>query len=216
MCIRDSLPPDVRDRRTATLAARTAALGADALVLSFLPDIRWATGFSGSNALVLADADGLTLYTDGRYGEQARRECPGVRVEVPGYDLVGALAGLAGRRAALQADHVTVALYADLAARHPDTAWVEASAILERDVAVKTDAEIARIDAAQRITEAVFDDVCDVVSQALRSGEVLTERAVGAHIVYGHLSRGCDRMAFDPIVASGANGALPHLSLIHI
>jgi Xaa-Pro aminopeptidase len=38
----------------------------------------------------------------------------------------------------------------------------------------------------------------------------MTERAIAAEIVYQHLKRGAERMAFDPIVASGPNGALPH------
>lgn len=201
--------PDLRADRARALAARADVLGIDALLLSHPPDVRWATGFTGSNALVLVTADGIALYTDGRYGEQARSECPGVDVHVPGNDLVGALPDLGGT-VGVQGDHLSVASFGDLTQRLPTTHWRPLSGVLEPLAAVKTDAEIARIEAAQRITEAVFDEVCDAIVDAVRTGEILTERALGARIVYGHLRRGCERMAFDPIVASGANGALPH------
>ncbi len=209
--------PALRGARAAALAARAADLGADGLLLSHLPDVRWATGFTGSNALVLSRRGETILFTDGRYTEQAARETgaddgSGVEVRVPGYDLIGALAGAAtgGQTLAIQADHLTASALADLRSRHASTVWREATAVLDALVAVKTDAEIARIEAAQRITEAVFDEVCDVLRSARASGEALTERDLGARIVYGHLRRGCERMAFDPIVASGPNGALPH------
>lgn len=210
MTLPDLLPPEVRDARQAALAARAAALGADALLLSHLPDVRWATGFSGSNALVLAIADRLVLVTDGRYGEQARRECPGIEIRVPGYDLVGAIDDVSGKTVVLQEDHITVASAGDIVNRHPDATWINSKMVLDELVAVKTDAEIERIEAAQRITETVFDELCERIVQSFRQGEIVTERHLGAHAVYGHLRRGCERVAFDPIVASGPNGALPH------
>ena len=209
--------PSLRRARADALAARAAELGADGLLLSHLPDVRWATGFTGSNALVLARGGETILFTDGRYTEQAASETgsatgSGVEVRVPGNDLVGALgdAATGGQTLAIQADHLTASVLADLRARHSGTVWMEVSAVLDALVAVKTGAEIARIEAAQRITEAVFDEVCEVIRSARAPGEALTERDLGARIVYGHLRRGCERMAFDPIVASGPNGALPH------
>ncbi len=211
------LTPAVRADRRAALERRAADLGADGLLLSHLPDVRWATGFTGSNALVVVHASpagggALVLLTDGRYAAQAAAEAPGVDVRVPGVDLAGALAacGIDGCRIAVQADRLTAAALADLRVRHASTDWSEQTAVLDALVAVKTPAEVARIEAAQRITEAVFDEICEVVTDARARGEALTERDLGARIVYGHLRRGCERMAFDPIVASGPNGALPH------
>ena len=48
--------------------------GIDALLVSDLTNIRWLTGFSGSNGWVLLDRDQLTLVTDGRYGVQAAHQ----------------------------------------------------------------------------------------------------------------------------------------------
>lgn len=191
-------------------ALRTAAgqAGADALVVSFLPDIRWATGFTGSNALVVILPDVAHLVTDGRYAEQARAEARGVAVYTPGYDLTGFAAAQGwlapGMQVAVQAEHVAVATMHAWRAAFSGVGWVETEGLAEPLVAVKTAAEVTQIVAAQRITEAVFEEVCGLI----RPGA--TEQEIAAEIVVRHLRRGCERMAFDPIVASGPNGARPH------
>jgi len=81
---------------------------------------------------------------------------------------------------------------------------VAVSGLLSEAVATKTDAEIEGVRRAQRLTE----DVLDAILPMLRPG--ITERAIGAEIVYEHLKRGASAMAFEPIVASGPRGALPH------
>ena len=49
-----------------------AALGdCDALVVSDLTNVRWLTGFTGSNGWAVLTPGSLTLVTDGRYGVQA-------------------------------------------------------------------------------------------------------------------------------------------------
>lgn len=194
--------------RLDALRAAADQAGADALVLSFLPDIRWATGFTGSNALVVILPNAAHLVTDGRYAEQAQAEAHGVAVHAPGYDLIGFAATQGwfapGLRVAVQADHVSVATMRAWRSSFPSVIWVETEGLAEPLVAVKTDAEVAQIAAAQRITEAVFDDVCGLI----RPG--VTEQEMAAEIVFRHLQMGCERMAFDPIVASGPNGARPH------
>src|SRR6202030_3652833 len=59
-----------------------AASGADALVLTHLPNIFYLSGFSGSNAILLVLGDALYLFTDGRYTIQAREEVPQARVRI--------------------------------------------------------------------------------------------------------------------------------------
>jgi len=201
-------PTSMPSSRLAALLDAVQDVGADALVVSFLPDIRWATGFTGSNGLVVILPDAAHLVTDGRYAEQARAEASGVAVHAPGYDLIGFVAAqgwlLPGLRVAVQADHVAVATMRAWRLAFPGVEWVETAGLAEPIVAVKTDAEVAQIVAAQRITESVFEDVCGLI----RPG--VTEQELAAEIVVRHLRRGCERMAFDPIVASGPNGARPH------
>lgn len=194
--------------RLDALRAATAAAGADVLLVTALHDVRWACGFTGSNALLVVTPGAAYLVTDGRYDAQARAEATGVHVHVPGYDLVGHVADAAlvpeGARVAVQAEALSLARMAELRAALPGRAWIDTDGLTAPLVARKEPGEVEKIAAAQRITEAVFEAACAFI----RPGQ--TEQEVAAMLVYEHLSRGCQRMSFDPIVASGPNGALPH------
>lgn len=182
--------------------------GADAALITFLPDIRWAVGFSGSNGVLLVRPEAAYFLSDGRYAVQAEREIEGAEVHIPGYELYEHLAeaGLFGsaERILFQAEHVTVARREKLGEQFPELTWVPSEDLLTKAVARKEPSEVERIRAAQRITEAVFDHLLGFI----RPGR--SEQEVAAEVVYGHLLRGAERMAFDPIVAAGPQGALPH------
>ncbi|QXD15510.1 Xaa-Pro peptidase family protein [Rhodocaloribacter litoris] len=195
------------------IRALCARQEAGAALITSLPDVRWACGFTGSNGVLIVRPGAAHLITDGRYRVQAEREVRDAAVHAPGYDLLGyaAEAGLfeAGEKVLLQAEHVTLAGQARLRALFPDVAWHPVEQLLVRLVAEKAPEEVACIRRAQRLTEAVFSELLDL----LRPG--MTEREVAAEIVYRHLRHGAERMAFEPIVAAGPNGALPHARPTH-
>ena len=190
------------------LRALAADRGADGLLVTFGPDVRWACGFTGSNGLLAVLPGAAYFLTDGRYTEQAKAEVRGADVHVVSGELAAALGVLGvvapGTRLLVQADHVALAAFDALGQALPAATLVPDAGLLPPLVAVKTADEVARIERAQRLTERVFE----AVVATLRVG--MTERAVAAEIVAGHLRGGAERMAFDPIVASGPNGALPH------
>lgn len=179
-----------------------------AVLITVLPDIRWACGFSGSNGILLVKPDAAHFITDGRYQVQAQREVRGATIHVPGYALFPYLAesGLLEdvSSIAFQADHVTVAEMEGWIALLPHITWRPVENMLTRQVASKTEDEIDRIRAAQAITDAVFEQILGFMRPGQREVEVAAE------IVYHHLQRGASRMSFDPIVAAGEHGALPH------
>ncbi len=181
---------------------------ADAVLLTFLPDIRWAVGFSGSNGLLLVTPDAAHFITDGRYTEQAAAEVQGAEVHVPGYALFAHVqeSGLLGEAMSLlvQADHVTLAQQDQLRDLFPDVQFVPISGLMNEAVAAKTEDEIEAIRCAQHVTEDVFDELLPLI------GPGVSETDLAAEIVYQHLKRGASAMAFDPIVGSGPRGALPH------
>lgn len=193
--------------RISQVRRRLAELGADALFLTSLPDIRWACGFTGSNALLIVGLDGAHFVTDGRYTDQARAEVGGAEVHIAENGLdecVGEEELLRSvSTVAFQADSVSVARREALEEKH-EVQWVAETKVLTRLVASKEQAEIECIRAVQSITEAVFDEVIGLLEPGM------TEREVAAEIVYRHLKRGADSMSFDPVVASGPNAARPH------
>ncbi len=185
-----------------------AEMGADSVLLSFLPDIRWTCGFTGSNGLLVVTSNRALFLTDGRYGEQALREVHDAEVEAGSYDLYGAIAAAhiwnEGGTVLVQADHLTLAELDTLSDRFPAVKWVFVKDLLSRFVARKEAWEVDCIRRALAITERVFERVVGFIKPGV------TEKELAAEITYGHLSEGADAMSFEPIVASGPNGALPH------
>jgi Xaa-Pro aminopeptidase len=182
---------------------------ADALLISFQPHIRWGTGFSGSNGLLLVSGEACHLVTDGRYRDQARAETPSevtVHIASNGLSAYMAEEGLldAYDAVAFQSEHVTVEQLDAWRDRFDHVEWVAAPGVLTERAGVKSEAEVDAIAAAQAITDAVFEELVDFIAPGQ------TEQEVAAELVYRHLKRGAEKMSFDPIVASGPNGALPH------
>lgn len=194
--------------RISRARGRLDDLDVDALFLTSLPDVRWACGFTGSNGLLIVGPDDAHFVSDGRYTDQAHAEVEGATVHIAKNGLSEYLGeeGLLTEftQVAFQADSVSVAKREKLAEEHEDVEWVPATRILTPFVAAKEPSEVDRIRAAQSITESVFEAILDLLEPGL------TEKEVEAEIVYRHLKKGADSMAFDPIVASGPNAARPH------
>ncbi len=194
--------------RLDTLRRLAATCGADAAILSHPPDLRWAVGFTGSNGLLLVTETAAHFVTDGRYTSQARAEVDGADVHVAD----GALAAWAGdhgllddaSRVVVQAEHVTLAASDDLRKAFGGIDLVAVRDLLSEAVAAKSEAEIEAVRQAQALTCEVFDAVLPYLAPGI------SEQAVAAEIVYQHLQRGASAMSFEPIVAAGPHGALPH------
>ncbi len=194
--------------RIDAIQARLRELKVDAALITRMTDIRWATGFSGSNGILIVLPDESHFVTDGRYTEQARDQVTGATVHVPGYKLYehvseeGLLEDV--QHGACQADHLTIEQYEKLRSRFSAIEWNPISQFLDGAVASKSAEEVECMRRAQDITDRVFSDILTLI----RPG--VTEREIGAEIVYRHIRYGADRVSFDPIVASGLNGARPH------
>lgn len=196
-----------------------ASGGLDALVITSLPNILYLTNFSGSSAIVLLTAERLLFITDFRYltvlaeARGTPHDCPGLEVvTVDGsYDATLAewLAAQPWRRVGFEAAHLTVDRYrwltATVAANGPtDTEFVATERLVERARVRKDPYEIATLrEAARRLSV-----VATAAPAEVRRG--LTERDVALAIDRRVRQAGFDRPAFDTMVASGPNAALPH------
>ncbi|MDO8363840.1 MAG: aminopeptidase P family protein [Actinomycetota bacterium] len=198
--------------RADRVRSRMAAAGHEALLVSDLTNVRWITGFTGSNGWVVIDHEGLTLVTDGRYGVQAAQQL--AAAGVVGEVLVGAtttdtqahLAALCGRhdRVGFEAEHVSFAQHARWAAAF-DTELSSAGGIVEAERRVKDADEIDAMARACRIADQALAEV------APRLGEGLTEAQVRNLLEVRMRELGATGPSYETIVASGpVNGALPH------
>lgn len=194
--------------RLDTIRALVAERDADAALVTHGPDVAWATGFTGSNGVLVVTEHAAHLVTDGRYRTQAAEEVTGAEVHVtqdPLPAFVGARGLLgAARRVVVQGDHVTVAVLGRYEVACPDARFVPVEEWLAPVRAAKTEGEVEAVRRAQALTCSVFESVLPLV----RPG--VTEHEIAAELVVRHLRAGCSAMSFEPIVASGARGALPH------
>ena len=192
------------------IADKLETYGLDAMLIASEPGERYAVGFLGEG-LLLGAGEEAHYSTDGRYIEAARREIAGARVELISrerghLDLARAYIHAHGlKRVGVESGAVSVERY-PLWQRElsPFCELIPAQALPDGLRASKDPQELAAMAEAQRITDEAFSEMLGV----LRPG--MTEQEAAARLVYEMLRRGARKVSFDPIVAAGANGSMPH------
>ena len=193
--------------RSARLAERIAERELDAIVVTNLPNVRYLTGFTGSNGVCVVGPEQRDFITDFRYVEQAKREVQGFDRVQGQQDLVGELAERLGGRVGFEDQHMTVRTHARLGEIVGEgVELVPAGGIVEELRAVKSADEIARI----RQAAVLADQILEYVRERGLVGR--TERAVAIDLEREMRERGAEEPSFPSIVAAGPNGALPHAS----
>jgi len=187
------------------------AAGVDGLLVTKLESIRYLTGFSGSAGMLYVGASEAVLFTDGRYRDQAAEQLAASAVEARvhvagGAGQLEALRRLAGGGAelGLEAVHVSWSLHQRLETLLAPTRLVATKGLVERLRAVKDPGEVARI---ERACEAADVALAQVKERLL---EGCSETEFAGELEHEMRRRGADGAAFDTIVASGPNSALPH------
>ena len=196
---------------------RTAfdAAGVDALLVTRLPNVHYLTGFTGSAGLLLVTAADAVFVTDGRYRDQASEQlgAAGVAARVAigatqtaQRDVMSAAVADAGvGRLGLEAHGVTWAQQRSFADEwFPGVELLATAELVEGLRRLKDAGEVARIEAAC----AIADDALAALLPTLIEGPTELEFAIA--LEFGMRERGASGNSFDPIVASGPNGAKPH------
>jgi Xaa-Pro aminopeptidase len=181
------------------------------MLVSDLINVRYLCGFTGSAGALLVYADGrpAVLATDGRYRTQAAAQAPDVAVAIEragGKHLVGQAAAAELRRLGFESHVVTVDGFDTLSGAACDTEMVRAAGTVEALREVKDAGEVALLRLACEAADAALTDLVD--RGGLRPGR--TEREVGRELEALMLDHGADAVAFETIVAAGANSAIPH------
>jgi Xaa-Pro aminopeptidase len=180
----------------------------DAMLVTRLTNVRYLTGFTGSNAQAIVAPAASLFFTDGRYTEQSRHEVSDLeRVTYLGqFDepLSEACERLGIRRLGFEAHDVTVSGLRKLQEKMPDVEFVDAEEAVERLRWVKDAEEIALLDEAQSCTDTAFDDILE------RLAVGMTERQVALELEHALRRAGADGLSFESIVAFGEQSAEPH------
>ena len=196
------------ERRLHEVRRHLAVTRLDALLVSHIPHVRYLTGFSGSNGLCAITRQNQYFLTDPRYRSQSKAEVEGFEIHVTSIGLLEELGKrrlLRGaKRVGFESTHTTVDAHSKMKASLAGVSMVATKSFIERVAAVKDEVEIESIKGAVEITEKVFQKLLHILKPGL------AEQDIAAEISYWHKRFGAEGDAFEPIVASGVRGALPH------
>ncbi len=195
-------------QRRRDVSARLSEWKIDALLVSSPANVRYLSGYSGSNGLILLGANEAHFFTDPRYGLEAAKNIT-CKVHVAKGPLIKAAAAILKRRkwkkTGFEAAWMRVeeynALKDELAlgySLHP------VGRVIEEQRMVKSAAEIALI----RKSVLANSEAYSRTLQRIKTGA--KENDIAAELEFQMRMLGAEKPAFDTIVAAGARSALPH------
>src|ERR1700712_3793830 len=181
------------------------------MLVTDLVNVRYLSGFTGSNAALLVRVDSETpvLATDGRYRTQAAQQAPDAEIVIEracAPHLAASAATCGVRRLGFESHVVTVDGHALIAKAAGDVELRRAAGAVEALREVKDAGEIALLRLACEAADAALADL--VAAGGLRPGR--TEKEVGRDLEARMLDHGADGVSFETIVAAGVNSAIPH------
>jgi Xaa-Pro aminopeptidase len=190
--------------RADRLAAAVGEQGLDALLITNLPNLRWATGFTGTNGAAVIGPEIRLFFTDFRYVEQAADQVPEFERLRAGRDLLADVAERLTGRTGFEDQWLSVRAHGRLKDAAGEVELVGASGIVESLREVKEPYEIAAMRAAAAIADRAYAELAET-GVAGR-----TEKQIAAALEVRMRELGAEDRSFPAIVASGGHGALPH------
>ena len=197
--------------RADLVAEKVATAELDALLVTDLVNIRWLTGYAGSNAaVVIGSGEGgfRRFLTDFRYlTVTAGLEADGWERAIATDLLERAVSDFDGAELRLGFDdaHMSVKEHAKLESLAGERIeLVAAGGVVEELRAVKDEAELVKLRAATRLAD---DALTDTLSRGLAGR---TEKDFALDLEFTMRRMGAEAVSFPPIVAGGEHGALPH------
>ena len=194
---------------TDKLSAKLPAFCDAALILSEENRLYF-TEFPATDGALLVTPYGAVFYTDSRYTEAAAAKIGAEFVhdsEKMYEELRSLFEEYAVNVVAVENDRITLADYEDLKNKLPGIEFNPTSALsraIEEIRLVKSEAELDKIRAAQRIAEEAFDHMLGFI----RPG--MTEKQVQLELDFYMLSHGAEALSFETIAVAGKKGSMPH------
>ena len=195
--------------RAGRLEAAVADRELDAVLITDLVNLRYVTGFTGSNGLAIVGPGIRRFVTDFRYLLQSAEQLDGPWERAIATDVLAraaeTLPGDAPFRLGFDDAHLSVREHARLAGMVGEQVeLVAAGGAVEALRARKDPAELDKLRAAAALADRALEDVLG------RGLAGRTERDVALDLDVTMRRMGAEAVSFEPIVAAGAHGALPH------
>ena len=197
-------------KRIASLKKKILAANLDGMIITHLDHVRYLSGYTGSNGLLVVGRDGCDFFTDFRYADQAKKQVKGARVHVATKgDLIANLKDFAPvhkqyYKFGVTEEYLEVAGLRKLEQGVPEAVFLGADKLVEELGWVKEPAELQAIKKAVAIGDTAFERVLQLIVPGVK------ERELAAELEYQMMMLGSEKPAFETIVASGYRSAMPH------
>jgi Xaa-Pro aminopeptidase len=202
------MPENYELRRAKLRDALSAAGGPGVALITNLVNVRYLSGFTGSNAALLITPEDAVLATDFRYLTQSATESPDVERVIEracAAHLTQRAASNNAGRMLFEADDVTVHGLSGLQSAAGDQLeLVPSTGMVEGLRVVKDEGEIRDLAEACRVSGAALE----ALLPEIRIG--MTEKEIARRLEWLMFEHGADAISFDTIVAAGPNSAIPH------
>ena len=190
--------------RGEALAAKVEEQGLERILVTNLVNVRYLSGFTGTNGACICGGEERLFLTDFRYGERAAAEVEDWETVTLDGEWLSALAERLHGKVGFEDQHLSVRSLRKLEDKLGDGVELEpAGDLVEKLRRSKDEAEIERIAAAAELADEVYR------SSLERGLGGRSEREV-ARAAEARIRELGAEPSFPPIVAAGANGALPH------
>jgi Xaa-Pro aminopeptidase len=193
--------------RLAQVRATAAARGLDAILFLDMQNIRYLTGFTGSDGATLVGREGVVLLVDGRYTTQAGKEAQGLSIEEYRDKMEGVarkVLGAGWKHIGIESATIRLHEYLKLKDKLVELEIVPLDDEVNRLRIIKSEGEVERIQKAAGLASRALQTVLNNIRPGMQ------ERDIARDLEFQIRREGADRVAFDAIVASGENSAMPH------
>jgi Xaa-Pro aminopeptidase len=195
-------------QRRQSVAGELSERKLDCLLVSFSPNLRYLTGFTGSSGALLVFPDRSILFTDPRYQIQAAQEC-NCKIRIAKgpltVDVLAALSKAGVKRIGYEPARMTCDIFESIKSRlpmrsslEPVTGWIEELRMM------KSPEELALIRRSVGTNSLAFERTVSRIKPGT------SERDLAAELDYRMRRLGADKPSFETIVAAGVRSALPH------
>lgn len=182
-------------------------LDLDALVLCQSENIRYLSGFSGSDGALIVFADQLVFLTDSRYTTQSNNEVTADELceyKIKSDGIISQLAMCDAKRIGFESD-LAFGFALELRTKgHDDWQWSHLKDELDCLRLHKTVDEITRLSQAAELNALALAEILGIIKPGV------SEKEISLALEFSLKKLGAEEKAFDLIVASGERGAMPH------
>ncbi|MEA1986059.1 MAG: Xaa-Pro peptidase family protein [Candidatus Marinimicrobia bacterium] len=181
----------------------------DGFLVFALSNVRYLSGYTGSNGLCYITKDKQYFFTDFRYKSQSKMqvkdfeiiiaESGGLLTKLKEINLISK-----GDNIGFEGNNISFDQYKELEKDYTNTKFYSKSMVLENIASVKDEDELNSLRKAAEITDRIFDKIIKEIKIGI------TEKEIASKISYYSKIMGDNEDSFAPIVASGLNGSKPH------